>query len=333
MHKPKFVIVIGASAGGLNSVIELCAQMTNDIDAAVLVVLHLPQISNVDILIQRIKSNSSFDCQVATNEGELKRGVIYMADPDRHLLVKDGKTLIGQGPPENRWRPSIDILFRSAAVAYRGRAIGIILSGLMQDGTAGMIAIQQAGGTCIVQDPEEAEYPDMPKSVMSYIEPDYCVSLTQMGTILKEKTRNGHNLTQSIPEHLMAEAAIAERVALGIENVQKLGERSNYSCPDCGGGLWEIIDDNLVRYRCHTGHSYNSDELYIRQTESLENTLWVALRMLDERKDLMKKMAKEESRKGWTRSSQYKLERVAELEIHTDRIKEILFKTQKQNTA
>jgi two-component system chemotaxis response regulator CheB len=243
-------------------------------------------------------------------------------------MVKDDRILLGQGAPENRWRPSIDVLFRSAAVNYGSRTIGVILSGLMQDGATGMMAIKQAGGTCIVQDPAEAQYPDMPQAVLNNIETDYCVSLTTIGAILNEKTRNGHPRNTIIPEHLIKEARIAERVALGIKNVHELGERSDYSCPDCGGALYEMIDENMIRFRCHTGHAYNSNDLYLRQTEELENTLWTALRMLEERKDLMKKMVKEESRKGWIRAAEIKLERIKELEEHTDRLKTILFKTQ-----
>jgi two-component system chemotaxis response regulator CheB len=326
---PKYIITIGASAGGLISVIELCAQLKEDIDAAIFIVLHLPHISNTDVLTFRIKNNTPLICKMAEHEEIIQRGYIYLADPDRHLMVKDDHILLGQGAPENRWRPSIDVLFRSAAVNYGSRTIGVILSGLMQDGATGMMAIKQAGGTCIVQDPAEAQYPDMPQAVLNHIEADYCVSLTAIGAILSEKTRNGHPRNAPLPEHLIKEAQIAERVALGIKNVHELGgERSDYSCPDCGGALYEMVDENMIRFRCHTGHAYNSNDLYLRQTEELENTLWTALRMLEERKDLMKKMVKEESRKGWIKAAEMKLERIQELEEHTDRLKTILFKTQ-----
>jgi two-component system chemotaxis response regulator CheB len=328
---PKFIVVIGASAGGLNSIIELCAQLKEDTHAALFIVLHVPHISDNDILIQRIQRSTPFTCKTAEHEEPIRRGHIYLAEADKHLVIKEGQLLLGQGPPENRWRPSIDILFRSAAAAYKGRTIGIILSGLMQDGVAGMLAIKESGGTCIVQDPKEAEYPDMPRAVLNHVKVDYEVSLATIGTILREKSKNGYMIKAEVPSHVTKEAQIAERVALGIENVQPLGERSNYSCPDCGGALWEVVDESLVRYRCHTGHVYNQGELYIRQTESLENTLWIALRMLEERRDLLKKMIREESSKGWLRSAVHKQERVEELEVHIERLRTILFQTQKSD--
>jgi two-component system chemotaxis response regulator CheB len=325
---PKFIVVVGASAGGLHSVIELCAQLTEEMDIAVFVVLHVPHISDNEILTYRIQKNTPFICKTVTDGEPVQRGYIYLAEPDKHLLLKDGIIMLGHGTPENRWRPSIDVLFRSAAVAYKSRTIGIILSGMMQDGVAGMIAIKESGGTCVVQRPEEAEYPDMPRAVINNVDVDYTLSLTAMGAFIQEKSRNGYLDKKDIPSHIIKEAEIAERVALGIENVDPLGERSPYSCPDCGGALWEVMGENLVRYRCHTGHVYNQDELFIRQTEALENTLWIAMRMLEERRDLLRKMIQEEISKGWVRSAEYKHQRLDELNVHIERLKALLFQTQ-----
>lgn len=329
-REPKYVVVVGASAGGLNSVIELAAQLTEEMDLSLFVVLHLFKTSMEEILIQRIQRSTVFTCKLAENGEVIRTRHLYFATADRHLLLKRGEIVLGDGPPENRWRPSIDVLFRSAAVAYDGRTIGIILSGLLQDGTSGMIAIKRSGGTCIVQDPQEAEYPDMPTSVLLNIEVDYCTSLSQMGPILLEKSRNGVYEQQKIPDDVKAEALIAERVAVGIDNIKDLGVHSYYTCPDCGGGLWEMVGDEVVRYRCYTGHVFTENELLIRQTQSLENTLWVALRMIEERKQLLQKMAAEEDRKGWARGANGKKERAAELQQHISRLKEILFETKKE---
>jgi two-component system chemotaxis response regulator CheB len=322
-------VVVGASAGGLNSIIELCAQLNDKINAAVCVVIHLPHISAEELLVQRLQRNTAFTCKMAEHGEVIHRGVVYLAPPEKHLLITDGHISLGQGPPENRWRPSIDVLFRSAAVSFKGHTIGIIMSGLMQDGADGMMAIKECGGTCIVQDPTEADYPDMPNAVLSIMNPDYCVSLTQMGTLLEEKTNNGQERQEEVPPRILAEAQIAERVALGIEQINALGEQSSLTCPDCGGALWEMRDDGLVRYRCHTGHVFNQDELLIRQTKSLEDTFWIALRMMEERRSLLLKMATEETRKGWVRSALQKQERIRELEVHINRIKQILFNEQK----
>jgi two-component system chemotaxis response regulator CheB len=322
--EPKYIVVIGASAGGLNSVIEVTAQLTPEMYMAVFVVLHVTPNSATDHLLQRIQKNTSYECEIARNETVVEAGHIYMADSDRHLVVKKGTMLLGEGPVENRWRPSIDVLFRSAAAAYDGRVIGIILSGLMQDGTAGMLAIKRSGGTLIVQDPGQAEYPDMPRSVLDNMEVDYCLPLEQIGQVLLEKSKNGVH-RHTVPKDVLAEAEIAEKAAIGIDKLKEIGEKSLFSCPDCGGGLWEMKHESFSRYRCHTGHVYSSNELLFKQNEALENTLWVALRMMEERRNLLKKMSEEEKSKGWVRSAKQKKERELELHDHIGRLKQVLF--------
>jgi two-component system chemotaxis response regulator CheB len=328
MEDPKYVVVVGASAGGFNSIIELLAQLNQKVDAAVFVVMHIGQISTTGLLIQRFQNNTSFNCKLAEDGEKIKRGHVYIAVPDKHLLVKNGRIFLGRGTPENRWRPSIDILFRSAAAAYSGRVIGIILSGLMEDGTAGMLAIKKSGGTLIVQDPEEAEYADMPQSVLRNMDADYCVPLDAMGAILVEKSKDGKENYAPAPRDVLAEAAIAERVAINIDGLKELGEKSIFSCPDCGGGLWDIKDEHLKRYRCYTGHVYNENELELRQKQALENTMWIALRMMEERRNLLRKMSDEERGKGWQRSADLKQERAVDLEEHINRLKQILFEVE-----
>jgi two-component system chemotaxis response regulator CheB len=331
-NRPQYLIVVGASAGGLNAVIELCAQLDLTVDAAVCVALHVSHISMTDILAQRIQRNSPFKCKVAEDGESLERHHIYMAAADKHLLVKKSQLVLGQGPAENRWRPSIDALFRSAAVAYNSRTVGVILTGLLQDGTSGMQAIKKSGGICIVQDPKDAEYPDMPQAVLDNVEVDYCIPLSQMGFLLKEKTAYAHHAAPAdVPDDIRIEAAIAERVAIGVDLMGPLGEKSIFTCPDCGGSLWEIDEGKLPRYRCHIGHAFTEKELQLRQNETLESTLWVALRMMEERRQLLLKMAGEEKSKGWERSACNKAKRALELKVHIDRLKQLLFDTQKEN--
>jgi two-component system chemotaxis response regulator CheB len=329
LEEPKYIVTIGASAGGLHSVIELMAGLTEETDAAVFVVLHTPNIAFGDLVIQRLQKNTVFTCKVAEHEEAIQKKHLYLAAPDKHLIVKRGRILLGEGATENRWRPSIDVLFRSAAVAYDGRAIGVVLTGMLEDGTAGMEFIKQCGGTCIVQDPNEAEYPDMPLSVLKHVEVDYCTTLQKISTILDEKSKNGIYEKHLIPPEIAAEAEIAERVAIGIENVRALGEKSYYTCPDCGGGLWEIRQGKIIRYRCHTGHMYTATELLVRQNQELENTFWIAMRMMEERKNLIDKLAEEEESKGWMRSATIKRQRAEELKVHIERIKQILFDSTK----
>ncbi len=330
---PRYIVVVGASAGGLNSLIELAAQLTEEMDIAVFAVLHLSHISSPEVIVQRIQKNTVFVCQAATDGGLIASRHLYLAPPDHHLFLKGDRMKLGKGTAENRWRPSIDVLFRSAAACYDGRTIGIVLTGLMQDGASGMQAIERCGGTTIVQDPTEAEYPDMPLAVLDQVKVDYCSPLAAIGNILLEKSRQPLDNPAAIPAEIKKEAELSERVVTTIEELQSLGEKSLYSCPDCSGGLWEIVSGGVTRYRCHTGHTYSEADLLIRQGEALENTLWVALRMLEERKNLLVKMAKEERSKGWLRMSAAKESRAAELEVHIERLKNILFQSTEESAT
>lgn len=170
-------MVVGTSAGGMNALTEFVGQLSTAIDAAVFIVMHLSRTSISDYLMIRLKPVTALPCEIAANGAVIKKGHIYIAPPNLHLLIKKDNIVLGSGPAENRWRPSIDILFRSAATAFSTRAIGVVLTGLLDDGTTGMLAIKRSGGTCIVQDPNEAEYSDMPLSVLNNIEVDYCIPL------------------------------------------------------------------------------------------------------------------------------------------------------------
>ena len=330
-NQPAFAVVIGASAGGLNALTELVGQLNNDMDIAVFIVLHLSNTAIGDYLVQRLQSYTSLTCKKAVNDEEIQKGFIYIAQPNRHLLVKKDSIVIGQGAFENRWRPSIDVLFRSAAVAFNTRAIGIILTGFLDDGTAGMLAIKRCGGVCIAQDPNEAEYPDMPLSVLNNMEVHFVISLAEIGDVIAEIISNPVQQEFHVPDDIKAESEIAEKVAIGIDNVKELGEQSVYSCPDCGGGLWEITDEKLRRYRCFTGHSYTESDLLVKQAENMEATLWVALRMMEERRNLLKRVEEDAIRKGFIRISKDHRQKREDLQRHIDKLKEALFSMQTIN--
>ena len=174
--------------------------------------------------------------------------------------------MLGHGPPENRHRPSIDVLFRSAAATWDSAVTGIILTGMLTDGVAGMNAIRRSGGTCIVQDPIEAEYEDMPQAVLKVLQPDYCISIKKMGSALDTIMKNSEPFkTRDIPDDVKAEASLAERAITRINDMDELGSQSIYTCPDCGGALWEIDNDGVTRFRCFTGHAYNEKDLLQKQ--------------------------------------------------------------------
>src|SRR5215211_6135153 len=189
-QEPKFMVVIGTSAGGIRALEELVMQLTPEMDAAFLVVLHLSRKGVGDVLFQRLQKHASLPCRIAIDGEPVQKGIVYLAPPDNHMLVDKGNIVIGRGAHENRWRPSINNLFRSTAANYSSSAIGIILTGLLDDGTAGMSHIKRAGGITIIQNPDEADYPDMPLSVLENVEVDYVESLSKMGVLLSEIMKN-----------------------------------------------------------------------------------------------------------------------------------------------
>ena len=332
MDKPKFVIVVGASAGGLNALSEFVTQLQPDLDAAIFIVMHLSHTSISDFLAHNLKQRTALPCEKAIDGAPIKKGHIYIASPNLHLLVKKETIVLGHGPEENRWRPSIDVLFRSAAAAYSTRAIGVVLTGLLDDGTTGMLAIKRSGGTCMVQDPNEAEYPDMPLSVLNNMEVNYCISLADMGEVLLAITQTSFEEIPAPPD-VIIESEIAERVVVDYDNVKQLGEKSIYACPDCGGGLWSIDASGegqakMDRYRCHIGHSYSEKDLVIKQYEIFEATLWTALRIMEERRNLFMKMEKDHARKGLSSMAKSYHEKAEAIQIHVDKMKEVLFASQ-----
>lgn len=333
MNKPKFVIVVGASAGGLTALSEFVAQFETGMNAAIFIVMHLSSTAISDFLMHHLKPHTQLKCELATEGASIQKDHIYIASPNLHLLVKKGSILLGRGPEENRWRPSIDVLFRSAAAAYNTRCIGAILTGLLNDGATGMLAIKRSGGTCIVQDPNEAEYPDMPLSVLNNMEVDYCIPLSKMGEVITAITQTTPK-EKEVPRDVLIESQIAERVVVDYDNVKQLGEKSIYACPDCGGGLWNINkggegQGNVDRYRCHIGHSYSEKDLVIKQGEIFESTLWTALRIMEERRNLFKKMEDDNTKRGFAKLAKGYKEKADEIQKHVDRMKDVLFASQK----
>ena len=329
--QPAFVVVVGSSAGGLTALTELVSQLKEGMNAAVFIVMHLSRKGISDFLVHRLQQYTSLPCEIATHDQPFEKGHVYVAPPNHHLLLKENRMIIGHGPEENRWRPSIDVLFRSAAVAYGNHAIGIVLTGLLDDGTAGMWAIKNCGGICVVQDPNEAEYPEMPLSVLSHMEADYCISLSEMGFTLQELTKNGLSKKIEIPEHIAKEAMIAEKTATGIDILNGIGPQTVYACPDCGGTMWTLAHEGMTRYRCHIGHAYTENDLLVKQASKLESTLWVALRMMEDRKNLLNKLASSGETRGAISVASGHKEKANALQKHIDKLKEILFSTQENS--
>jgi two-component system chemotaxis response regulator CheB len=324
MDAPKYIVVIGTSAGGIRALEELVMQLTPEMDAAFFAVLHLSRKGIGQLLFQRLQQYTSLMCKVGEDGEPIKRGTIYLAPPDEHMLVADGKVVIGKGAPENRWRPSINNLFRSAAAYYNSRVIGIIATGLMDDGTSGMSTIKRCGGITIVQDPNEADHPDMPLSVLGNVHVDHVQPLSQMGELLKEIIAGPAPQSASVPEDVKIETAIDLRISTRIDEMSGF-EKSDINCPDCGGGLWMTQKQHPAHYRCHVGHSFTDRELLIRISEVMETTFWASLRMMEERRTLLLKLHKKDLERGYASIAAQHLKRAEEMEVHINNLKEILF--------
>lgn len=315
------IVVIGTSAGGLNALTHLLSQLHENFPAPILAVQHISADAVGNVLLKTLATHTKLTCIHAENGMQLKPGHLYLAPSDHHLMVDEGeKVIITKGAQENRSRPAIDPLFRSVAVEFGNRTIGILLTGYLDDGTAGMKVIQRCGGICIIQDPADAEYADMPQNALNQLKPDYCLPIAEMGGLLYQLINRKIGKQKPIPKDILTEAKIAKRVLSDLPSVNALGKQVPFNCPNCGGVLWQVDDGPSIRYRCHTGHAYTAAALLAEQTRKIEETMWVALRMFEERKNLLTTLAQEQH--GAIRESA--LERAHLSEIHINRIRAIL---------
>jgi two-component system, chemotaxis family, protein-glutamate methylesterase/glutaminase len=286
----RHLIVIGASAGGIEALRELVAQLPADFPAPIAVVLHTaPQAPGV---LHEILARSGALPAVSPSSGErLKSGHIYVAPPDFHLLIEPGMVRITKGPRENRFRPAIDPLFRSAAQVYGPRAIGVILTGNLDDGTAGLWAIKQLGGVAVVQDPDDAMFPSMAESAIRHVNVDHVVPLSAIGPVLVSLVRQPAAAeTAHRPTNLDLEVRIAKEEDPIRAGVTHMGQPSTFACPECHGVLLQMKEAGRVRFRCHTGHAYSAESLLAEISEGIENALWNAIRSMQEGALLMREL-------------------------------------------
>lgn len=323
--EPGYIVVIGASAGGFTALTELVRQLDTDIDAAYFIVLHLSAKSISGYLAHRLQEFTDLKCLLAMDGLPVRRGHVYVAVPNQHLMVNENAEVrLANGPTENRWRPSIDVLFRAAAADYGNRVIGIVLTGLLNDGTAGMSGIKRSGGLTIVQDPNEAEYPDMPLSVLNAMEVDYCVSLAEMGNVIRRLTDSAPGENVQAPYDVKKEAEVMENNVTNIDAAESMGLVSHFTCPDCGGILFMHNDDVITKYKCHIGHSYTIRDLVLKQSEELEKSLWVAVRSLEQRKTMLQTLSEKYQKTGNHRTAREYSERSDELETHIAQLKSVI---------
>lgn len=322
----KRIVVIGTSAGGLSALIELLRQLPDNFPSPILVVQHISADASGNVLLDSLNENTSLTCVRAQHGDYAEAGYIYLAPSDHHLMIaKNGKLLVTKGAQENRSRPAIDPLFRSAGVAYRNRATAVLLSGYLDDGTSGLIAVQRCGGSCIVQDPHDAEYPDMPQNALNQLNPDFCVPISEMGVILYRLASEAPGKLKPLPKDIQREYMIAQRVLSDLPSVNALGNQVPFNCPGCGGVLWKVENGESLRYRCHVGHAYTAASLLADQTQKIEETMWTALRMFEERRNLLTTISQEQT--GAAASSAE--ERAKLSQVHIDRIRAFLLSDDK----
>ncbi len=288
----KDVIVVGASAGGVEVLKTLTEGLPGDLAAAVLIVLHMAP-STPSVLPRLLQRRCALPVAFATDGEPIVPGRVYVAPPDRHLVVEPGRARVTRAPRENHSRPAIDPLFRSAALAYGPRVVGCVLSGRLDDGTAGLRAVKDRGGTAVVQDPDDALHPDMPRNALQHTAAHHVVRAEELAPLVARLVREPvpADLGRAAPPELELEVRIAMGDNALRAGVLELGPASPYTCPDCHGVLMRVEEGSVARFRCHTGHAYSFDSLLASTTESVEETLWNALRAIEESALLLREAA------------------------------------------
>ena len=252
------LVVVGASAGGIAALLELAQALPAGFPAPVCVVQHVG--ANPSLLPELMSSRGPHPAVHAKDRQILTPGVIHVAPPDHHMLVEGRYLRVTRGPRENHTRPAIDPLFRSAALAWGPRTIGVILTGLMDDGAVGLAAIKRRGGVAVVQDPATAQEPSMPVAALASVDVDHCVALDELAPLLARLVKAAPAPDLPPPEDLQREVAINRGENL-VENLAAIAEPASLACPDCGGGLWEVRGSSPPRFRCHTGPAFTAHSL------------------------------------------------------------------------
>jgi two-component system chemotaxis response regulator CheB len=290
------VVVIGASAGGVSALRTLVSRLPRAFPGSVLIVLHTGAFPSrlPDILAGAGPNPARF----AEDGSLLRKGTIVVAPPDQHLLVCEGLVRLTRGPKEHHTRPAIDPLFRTAALWGGPRIVGVVLSGRNDDGTAGLQAIKSCGGIAVAQDPADAEEAVMPRSAMLHTRVDRCLPVQRIADALVELVGQPAGLAVGAPDNLAQELAVSLGEGDVMNELHKIGKPSAFVCPDCNGPLFELVNGTPTRYRCHTGHAFTLRTLQQAQAEATEAALWTAIRALQEKETLLRKVSELDRKAG-----------------------------------
>jgi two-component system chemotaxis response regulator CheB len=284
------IVVLGASAGGVEALSTVLRPLPEDLPAALFVVLHTSA-ESPGVLAQILDRDAKIPVHEASDGEPIRHGRVYVARPDRHLMLEERRVRVVRGPKQNRHRPALDPLFRSAALAFGPRVIGVVLTGNLDDGTAGLRAIKDRGGLAIVQDPREARFPGMPQSALNHVEVDRVLALAAIAGALQAAVEEPLEMVQPPPRPDLQVEARSDAGEGHMEDMEAIGTPSVFSCPECSGTLWEVGHADLLRFRCRVGHAYTAENLVGEQAEAAEDALWAALRSLEENVTLARRMA------------------------------------------
>lgn len=311
------VVAIGGSYGAIDAAQRLIRGLPADFAAAVLVVIHIG--SDSPGTLHRVLGRDAQLTVSAAVDGEaVERGHVYVAPPDHHLLLVDGVLRLGRGPRENMARPSVDPLFRSVAMSVSSRAVGVVLTGLLDDGASGLAEIKRFGGITAVQTPGEATAPGMPLAALRAADVDYRGSIEQLATLLIELAARPAGLAVPATDDLRLEVEIALGNPVTSKTIARIADPSELSCPACGGVLSQMKDQSPVRFRCQVGHGYTAEVLLSTKEAAVDEGLRVALRIVEERAVLTEKMASQARNNGHASSAQSYEARAREYRTHAE---------------
>lgn len=288
------IVVIGASAGGIEALQQLLRGLPPDLEASILIVLHTSRHAG-SLLPQILQRASGMPARHPQDKTPLRRGHIYVAPPDFHMIIEDNLVRVIQGPRENLHRPAIDPLFRSAAAFHGNRVIGVILTGLLDDGTSGLMVVHARGGEAIVQEPTSALFDSMPRSALEQVPDARVLPLPEISSelirLVREEVPETEPAVNKTEVNAIKETRFAEFDMSEIEDEDRNGHPSAFACPECGGVLWEVDDHDFLRFRCRVGHAFTARHLGAEQRHAIETALWAALRALEENASLHRRMA------------------------------------------
>lgn len=285
------IIVIGGSAGSSSVLKQLVAGLPADLSASIFISTHVPP-HGAGFLTEILRMKTPLPVSEAVDGQPIEAGRVYVAAPDRHLLLRGETIRLGLGPRENMVRPAIDSLFRSAALSFGGRAVGVVLTGMLNDGASGLAAIKAAGGTAVVQHPLDAEFDQMPLAALEATEVDYVAAAGDLAATLIDIARSEAGPSQPPSDALRLEVEIAAGARLGSDHLRAIAEPSALSCPDCHGVLSELRDSRPLRYRCQIGHAYTADVL-AAHIDEVDEAIRIAMRIMEERVTLVERMARD----------------------------------------